>query len=633
MVHLLVLAVAFVLGAAGARDPGHQAHDLSSHPSPVANLGKNLPTQVSPRLARATSDTGALLCGTNEVCLDGSCCGPLGICGYGPDFCGAGCLNNCDAKAMCGIYSEGGTEKCGMNLCCGAAGWCGTSETHCIGPDYWPCQEGYGSCQIVQPPSCDANAGSAEGRRIGYYQSWNVRDRVCMKVAPSDIQTANYTHLYFSFASIDPDTFAVVPANAGDVALMYEFTALKSSTLQTWIAIGGYSFSDPGPTHTTWSDMVSTQARRAAFIQSLIVFMQAYGFQGADLDWEYPVDEKRGGRKGDSANFALLVKEMRQAFGAQYGISLALAPDYWYLRYFDAKAMEPYVDWFGFMAYDLHGSWDSDVGALGSIVRGQADVREIYNNTMPLWYAALNPAKINFGLAYYGRGYTLANPACNTLGCGFTGPNKPFPCTAYPGVMSLAEGEKFARDNGITPKLLAGAMMKELTWDDQWVGYDDHETIEMKMRFASGLCFGGTMAWSIDFNSGAGSGLEPPVTTDGTCGAVNGNTVCGNGFGNCCSASGWCGDSAAHCGSGCQSGECLTGFVTTDGTCGAAHGDSICGNWAAGGCCSSSGFCGSSDAHCGTGCQSGCDGKGGNNTSQTNFTTRRWMTPSPRLWT
>ena len=48
---------------------------------------------------------------------------------------------------------------------------------------------------------------------------------------------------------------------------------------------------------------------------------------------------------------------MKAAFGDQYGISLTLAPDYWYLRGFDAKAMEPYVDFFGFMAYDLHGFW------------------------------------------------------------------------------------------------------------------------------------------------------------------------------------------------------------------------------------------------------------------------------------
>lgn len=74
---------------------------------------------------------------------------------------------------------------------------------------------------------------------------------------------------------------------------------------------------------------------------------------------------------------------MRAAFGTTYGISLTLAPDYWYLRYFDAKAMESSVDFFGFMAYDLHGSWDTDVKTLGSIVRAQTDIRDISNDTAP----------------------------------------------------------------------------------------------------------------------------------------------------------------------------------------------------------------------------------------------------------
>jgi chitinase len=70
--------------------------------------------------------------------------------------------------------------------------------------------------------------------------------------------------------------------------------------------------------------------------------------------------------------------------------------------------MQPYVDWFGFMVYDLHGYWDADVATLGSIVRGQADVREIYNDTIPLFYNQLDPSKINLGVAWYGRGYTLS---------------------------------------------------------------------------------------------------------------------------------------------------------------------------------------------------------------------------------
>lgn len=71
--------------------------------------------------------------------------------------------------------------------------------------------------------------------------------------------------------------------------------------------------------------------------------MQHFSFEGVDIDWEYPVAPERGGRPEDLVNFVSLVKEMRAAFGTSYGISLTLAPDYWYLRGFDGKAMEPYV--------------------------------------------------------------------------------------------------------------------------------------------------------------------------------------------------------------------------------------------------------------------------------------------------
>jgi chitinase len=195
-----------------------------------------------------------------------------------------------------------------------------------------PCQAGYGACAITGPPSCPHGGGSTKGRTVGYYQSWNVRERKCNKVSPKDLNTANYTHLFYSFASIDPTTFKVVPAHSDDPAMMQEFTALsKPGKLQTWIAIGGFDFSDKGtPTHTTWSDMCLNKERRAAFINSVKAYMDEYGFQGVDLDWEYPGDPERGGRKlADVRNFAQLLREMRAAYGTKYGISLTLAPDYW----------------------------------------------------------------------------------------------------------------------------------------------------------------------------------------------------------------------------------------------------------------------------------------------------------------
>ncbi|RKF73992.1 Aldehyde oxidase GLOX [Golovinomyces cichoracearum] len=48
-------------------------------------------------------------------------------------------------------------------------------------------------------------------------------------------------------------------------------------------------------------------------------------------------------------------------------------------------------------------------------------------------------------------------------------------------------------------------------------------------------------------------------TKDGTCGALNNNTICGNwANGNCCSMYGFCGSTTGHCGEGCQSGGCTT---------------------------------------------------------------------------
>lgn len=405
-----------------------------------------------------------------------------------------------------------------------------TTEAHCGDPDpkgLTPCQQGFGLCQVVPPPSCSGQ--SASGRTIGYYQASNVRDRLCNRITPAQIKTDGLTHLYFAFANIDPSSFAVVPVDASDVSLYTQFTALQTSSLQTWIALGGFDFSDVGPTHSTWSvalrlhsrkqaigahcpkltrtarsNMTSTPGNRAAFISSLMQFMTEYGFQGVDLDWEYPASADRGGGPADTANFVALVREMRAAFGTQFGISLTLAPDYWYLRGFDAKGMEPYVDWFGFMAYDLHGSWDADTKTLGSIVRGQADIREIANDSLPLWFDGLDPAKINFGTAYYGRGYTLTDPTCAYIGCSFKGPSNPAPCTNFPGVMSLIEIQTLIQQKGIVPEMIQASMMKQISWDDQWIGYDDADTIALKKQWASDTCFGGTMIWSVDFNSGIG---------------------------------------------------------------------------------------------------------------------------------
>lgn len=86
--------------------------------------------------------------------------------------------------------------------------------------------------------------------------------------------------VYFQF---HPQTFEIELDDPADEELIEEFVGLQSRGLQTWVAIGGYDFSDPGSTRTAWSDMASTQDGRSHFIQSLKSFMDKWGFQGVDL--------------------------------------------------------------------------------------------------------------------------------------------------------------------------------------------------------------------------------------------------------------------------------------------------------------------------------------------------------------
>ncbi|KAK4612122.1 Chitotriosidase-1 [Fulvia fulva] len=205
---------------------------------------------------------------------------------------------------------------------------------------------------------------------------------VCMSKTPSDLDATGFTHLVFAFAYFHPTTFQITPMDAADIPLYSEFTGLKSrkASLRTWIAIGGWSFNDPvnvPDTQRAFSDMSSSSESCAAFIRSCLQFMQTYGFDGVDLDWEYPGAWDRGGINADTQNLVSLLQEMRAAFGNSYGISLTLPSSFWYLRWFDINGMQDYVDFYNFMSYDIHGVWDSTNKETGPYIRPHTNLTQI----------------------------------------------------------------------------------------------------------------------------------------------------------------------------------------------------------------------------------------------------------------
>ncbi len=110
---------------------------------------------------------------------------------------------------------------------------------------------------------------------------------------------------------------------------------------------------------------------------SVKTYLQKYGFDGIDIDYEYPAAEDRGGSSEDTDNYLLLVKEMRSEFGEKYLITIAAPASYWYLRHFKIGKMSNYLDFINVMTYDIHGAWDSSIKSLGSYVKSHTNIKEI----------------------------------------------------------------------------------------------------------------------------------------------------------------------------------------------------------------------------------------------------------------
>jgi chitinase len=404
--------------------------------------------------------------------------------------------------------------KCPLNVCCSKSGYCGTTKDFC------------GDKKVDRPASCDKGIN----RVVGYYEGWAYK-RPCNKFLPEQIPINLYSVLNYAFATIDPVTFAVKAPTKKDEDMMQRLIERKKfdKGLKVFIAIGGWTFNDPGPTATTFSDIARSSENRAAFIKSLLGFMMHYGFDGVDLDWEYPQADDRSGRPEDFDNFVELMSQLKlqlRLYG--YQVSITLPASYWYLQHFDIVRLQLYVDFFNMMTYDLHGTWDIGSKHVKPELNAHTNLTEIKTALDLLWRNKINPEKVVLGLAFYGRAVVPSDPGCTTAGCLFASGAPRLPCSGEISVALNSEIDDIISKENIKPSLNKDAAVKLMTYGGgNWVSFDDGDTFKMKIDFAKSQCLGGVMVWAVSHDTkdskyssalGKALGRVPalPSTGDGT---------------------------------------------------------------------------------------------------------------------
>jgi chitinase len=73
------------------------------------------------------------------------------------------------------------------------------------------------------------------------------------------------------------------------------------------------------------------------------------------------------------------------------------------MQNFDIVSIDPIVDWFNIMTYDLHGTWDATDKYIGAVALAHTNLTEIKQSLELLWRNHIDPARVNLGLGFYGR--------------------------------------------------------------------------------------------------------------------------------------------------------------------------------------------------------------------------------------
>ncbi|MBQ0025278.1 MAG: glycoside hydrolase family 18 protein [Bacteroidales bacterium] len=227
------------------------------------------------------------------------------------------------------------------------------------------------------------------------------------RVRPQDMVVASYvtswttvmpdpnllTHINYAFAHVTSTFDGVRIDNEERLRDIVELKRINPD-LKVVLSIGGWGSGN-------FSEMAADQVYRRKFAKACARTVRKFRLDGIDLDWEYPTNGKGAHiseSTADRDNFTKLIVELRKALGPKKVISLASCCD---PKYYDFKAIVPYMDFINIMTYDMEeGATHHCALYLSDRTAAWSADRSVREHIL----AGVPVNKIVMGVPFFGRG-------------------------------------------------------------------------------------------------------------------------------------------------------------------------------------------------------------------------------------